>query len=99
MATGEDYRYPETEGGSPGVMTRFMHWYMDRVMQLATRDVAVRSVLLQVFNLLIPPPALFRRAILFAVIGEAIKPTAKPTSVRVTPCHPWPVYSRQSRPS
>jgi 2-polyprenyl-6-methoxyphenol hydroxylase-like FAD-dependent oxidoreductase len=78
MATGEDYRYPETEGGSPGVMTRFMHWYMDRVMQLATRDIAVRSVLLQVFNLLIPPPALFRRFILFAVIREALNRTAAP---------------------
>lgn len=76
MATGEDYRYPETEGGSPGVMTRFMHWYMDRVLLLATREVAVRSVLLDVFSMLIPPSALFRRAIVFAVIREAIKPTA-----------------------
>ncbi|HXQ72965.1 MAG TPA: hypothetical protein VN844_20875, partial [Pyrinomonadaceae bacterium] len=74
MATGEDYRYHETEGGAPGLMTRFMHWYMDRVLQLATREVAVRSVLLQVFNLLIPPSALFRRAILLRVIREAIKP-------------------------
>ena len=82
MATGEDYRYPETEGGSPGVMNRFMHWYMDRVLQLATRDVAIRSVLLQVFNLLIPPPALFRRAILFAVIREALKPEVKTTVAR-----------------
>jgi 2-polyprenyl-6-methoxyphenol hydroxylase-like FAD-dependent oxidoreductase len=75
MATGEDYRYSETEGGTPGLRTRFMHWYMDRVLQLATREVAVRSVLLQVFNLLIPPSALFRREILWRVIREAIKPT------------------------
>lgn len=75
MATGEDYRYRETEGGTPGLMTRFMHWYMDRVLQLATRDVAVRSVLLQVFSMLIPPSALFRRAILFRVICQVIKPT------------------------
>lgn len=72
MATGEDYRYHETEGGAPGVMTRFMHWYMDRVLQLATREVAVRSVLLQVFNLLLPPSALFRRAILFRVIRSVL---------------------------
>jgi 2-polyprenyl-6-methoxyphenol hydroxylase-like FAD-dependent oxidoreductase len=78
MATGEDYRYPETEGGSPGVMTRFMHWYMDRVLRLATREVAVRSVLLQVFNILLPPSALFSRAIVFGVIREALKPTAVP---------------------
>ena len=75
MATGEDYRYSDTEGGSPGVMTRFMHWYMDRVLYLATREVAVRSVLLDVFSMLIPPSALFRRAIVFAVIREVIKPT------------------------
>lgn len=75
MATGEDYRYRETEGGTPGLMTRFMHRYLDRVLQLATREVAVRSVLLQVFSMLIPPSALFRRAILFRVIREAIKPT------------------------
>lgn len=74
MATGEDYRYRETEGGTPGVMTRFMHWYLDRVLQLATREVAVRSVLLQVFSMLIPPSALFHRAILFRVIREVIKP-------------------------
>lgn len=79
MATGEDYRYRETEGGAPGVMTRFMHWYMDRVLQLATREVAVRSVLLEVFNLLIPPSALFRRAILFRVIREAIRPARPKT--------------------
>ena len=55
-------------------MTSFMHRYMDRVLRLATHKVAVRSVLLQVFNLLIPPSALFRRAILFSVIREAVKP-------------------------
>lgn len=99
MATGEDYRYDETEGGAPGLMTRFMHWYMDRVLQLATREVAVRSVLLEVFNLLIPPSALFRRAILFRVIREAIKPARPAGSVRATPYHPWSLYSRQSRPS
>ena len=79
MATGEDYRYSETEGGTPGLKTRFMHWYMDRVLQLATREVAVRSVLLQVFNLLIPPSALFRREILWRVIREAIKPARPET--------------------
>ena len=89
MATGEDYRYEETEGGSRGLMTRFMHWYMDRVLLLATRDVAVRSVLLQVFSMLIPPSALFRRAILFGVIREALKPTrpARVTDSRATNPH------------
>ena len=74
MATGEDYRYREVVGGSPGVSTRFMHWYMDRVLGLATRDVEVRSVLLRVFSMLLPPSALFARGILLPVLREVIKP-------------------------
>ena len=72
MATGEDYRYRETEGGSPSLMTRFMHWYMDRVFELATRDVRVRSVLLQAFSMLVAPSALFRPGVLLRVIGAAL---------------------------
>ncbi|HEV8168162.1 MAG TPA: FAD-dependent monooxygenase, partial [Pyrinomonadaceae bacterium] len=46
LATGEDYRYRETVGGSPTLMTKFMHCYMDHVVQLATHSVPVRKVLL-----------------------------------------------------
>lgn len=53
-------------------MTQFMHWYMDRVLQLATREVEVRSLLLQVFSMLLPPSALFRPAVLLKVVGEVI---------------------------
>jgi 2-polyprenyl-6-methoxyphenol hydroxylase-like FAD-dependent oxidoreductase len=79
MATGEDYRYEGTTGGSPGVMTKFMHWYMDRVLRLATRDVAVRDVLLHVFSMILAPSALFRRRIVLGVLREAIRPAAAPT--------------------
>jgi len=72
LAIGEDYRYPETEGGSPGLMTRFMHRYMDRVVQLATRSVAVRTVLLRAFNMLIPPSALFQPRVLFRVLLHSV---------------------------
>lgn len=68
LAIGEDYRYPETEGGSPSLMTRFMHRYMDRVVQLATNSVAVRTVLLRAFNMLVPPTALFQPRVLFRVL-------------------------------
>jgi 2-polyprenyl-6-methoxyphenol hydroxylase-like FAD-dependent oxidoreductase len=74
MATGEDYRYLETDGAAPGRMTRFMHWYMDQVLQLATRSVAVRSVLLDAFSMLIPPAALFRPRVLFRVLLHVLKP-------------------------
>lgn len=98
IATGEDYRYRETEGGTPGLMTRFMHWYMDRVLQLATREVAVRSVLLDVFSMLLPPSALFRGGILFRVLREVIKPR-RPGPTEIILSHPWPPYSHQSTPS
>ena len=71
LATGEDYRYRETDGGSPSVTTRFMHRYMNHVLRLTTYDVAVRSALLQVFSMLAPPSTLFRPSILFRVVREA----------------------------
>ena len=72
LATGEDYRYRETIGGSPNLMNRFMHRYMDQVVHLATRSVSVRAVLLRVFNMLLPPTALFQPKVLFRVLLQLI---------------------------
>ena len=68
MATGEDFRYREVQGGSPTRMTNFMHNYMDQVVQLATYNPQVRSVLLRAFSMLVPPTALFRPSILLRVL-------------------------------
>ena len=38
LATGEDFRYPETEGGTPSALTRFLHRYLDQVMLMANDD-------------------------------------------------------------
>ncbi|HEX3253568.1 MAG TPA: FAD-dependent monooxygenase [Pyrinomonadaceae bacterium] len=77
MAIGEDYRYRETVGGSPTLMTRFMHRYMDQVVQLATRSVPVRRVLLRAFNMLVPPMALFHPKVLFRVVLNLLKPARR----------------------
>lgn len=86
LATSEDYRYRETDGGSASLMTRFMHGYMDRVLRLTTHDVEVRAALLNVFNILALPATLFRPRVLWRVIREAIKPArprvAAPAKVR-----------------
>src|SRR3954452_24349249 len=42
---GEDYRYPETTGHG-ATATKFMHRYINPVIELATKSVAVRHVLL-----------------------------------------------------
>lgn len=75
LATGEDYRYRETVGGSPTLMTRFMHRYMDQVIQLATHSVPVRKILLQAFNMLVSPAALFHPKVLSRVLLNVLKPT------------------------
>ena len=81
LAIGEDYRYRETVGGSPTVMTRFMHRYMDHVVQLATHSIPVRKVLLLAFNMLVPPTALFRPRVLFRVLLNILKPAPRRRAV------------------
>jgi 2-polyprenyl-6-methoxyphenol hydroxylase-like FAD-dependent oxidoreductase len=78
MATGEDYRYPNTDGAGPGVMTKFMHRYMEHVLRLATQNVAVRSVLLRAFNILVPPATLFQPRVLFRVLLQMLSPVREP---------------------
>ena len=73
LATGEDYRYRETEGGAPTAMNRFMHRYMDQVIQLSTHSVSVRRVLMRAFNILAPPTALFHPRVLFRVLLNVFK--------------------------
>jgi 2-polyprenyl-6-methoxyphenol hydroxylase-like FAD-dependent oxidoreductase len=82
MATGEDFRYHEAEGGSPTLMTSFMHKYMDQVVELATHNVAVRSILLQVMSMLLPTSALFRPAIFLRVLRQALGALTKGKRVK-----------------
>ena len=72
LASSEDYRYRETEGGSPSLATRFMHRYMNQVLRLSTFDASVRRVLLEVFSMLAQPSALFRPRIALRVIGNTL---------------------------
>ena len=80
MATSEDFRFPETEGDSPSFATRLMHKYMDQVMRLSTHSSEVRDILLRVFNMLLPPAALFRPTILFRVLYQLTKARADATT-------------------
>jgi 2-polyprenyl-6-methoxyphenol hydroxylase-like FAD-dependent oxidoreductase len=81
LATGEDYRYRETEGGKQDWATRIMHRYMDRVLRLSTEDAAVRLVLLEAFNLMKLPTALFQPGILARVLCHAL---TRPRAVEET---------------
>ena len=71
-ATGEDYRFRGTEGGSPDRMTRLMHRYIDWVLVLSTEDAGgVRLVLLKAFDPVKTPRALFHPAIVAKVVRRA----------------------------
>jgi 2-polyprenyl-6-methoxyphenol hydroxylase-like FAD-dependent oxidoreductase len=85
MATSQDYRYRETEGGALTLKNRFMHRYMDQILKLATFDTSVRCVLLQAFGMLVPPTALFRRSIVSKVVSYAITGQRFKSKTRRTP--------------
>jgi hypothetical protein len=54
-------------------MTKFMHRYMNHVLELATRSVAVRGVLLRAFSMMVPPTALFHPRIALRVLAHVLK--------------------------
>jgi 2-polyprenyl-6-methoxyphenol hydroxylase-like FAD-dependent oxidoreductase len=68
IATGEDLRYPTTEGATPDRMTRLTHRYMDRVLRVATRNAGVNRAIGRVFNLQASPMSLFKPSVLVAVL-------------------------------
>jgi len=64
LATGDDYRYAETEGGRRIPLTRWMHAYVDRVVYAALSDPATYRTFFEVTHLIKPVSALFAPRIL-----------------------------------
>lgn len=80
MATGEDFRWPTTEGKHPGFVTRLMHWYLDRVMQAASDSTEVYKVFIEVAHLLKPPTAFFQPNIVWQVLKSAVSRSSNSSS-------------------
>lgn len=59
VATGEDYRYTQTEGPPPGRVARLQHRYLDRVIAAATKSPCVRKKFVEVIHLVRSPASLF----------------------------------------
>lgn len=87
LATGEDFRVRQTDGGKATLSTRLTHRYMDRVLELSLRDLAVRQTFLEVFGMLKQPTALFGPAIATKVLREAIRHRKK-TDGKAVPDRP-----------
>lgn len=64
MATGEDLRYPTTEGGERTIQAGLTHRYLDRVIGAPMRDARVNIAFSNVLQLVAPPATLFRPDVL-----------------------------------
>lgn len=92
LATSEDFRVYGVTGGAPDRITRFMQRYVDQVVALSTESAAARRRLLQVFNLLSGPQALFHPRIVFGSALRVVREWAGRTRIRreqpsVGPCN------------
>jgi hypothetical protein len=80
-------RVPGVEGASPNVARRLTDAYMDRVVELSLKDLAVRRTLVEVFHMLRPPTAVFGPAVAAKVLREAVVGSGRsggPVSARET---------------
>lgn len=71
LATGEDFRYPETEGKRPFGMS-LLHWYSRRVNELTASNPLVAGRFYEVLHLLKPPTVLFDPRIAWAVLKQEL---------------------------
>ncbi|MGH2354398.1 MAG: FAD-dependent oxidoreductase [Chloroflexota bacterium] len=85
LATGEDYRVPQTEGGQPGPLTRLLHRYMDRVMLAAAHEPRIQLRLGEVLHLLAPPHVLFHPAIAARALRPGLQPALRADPVPSAP--------------
>src|SRR5205085_8474690 len=77
LATGEDHRYPTTEGAPQAFGSRLLRPYLDRMLLSATHNPHAHRAFLQVVHLVRPPAVLFAPNILFPILRQAVMPPAK----------------------
>ena len=81
LTTGEDLRWPTTEGGDVTAKVKVMHWYLEQVIRLIPQSEEVFHRFQEVNHMIKPPAALFHPAVLGRVMRRVFgprRPTAKP---------------------
>jgi 2-polyprenyl-6-methoxyphenol hydroxylase-like FAD-dependent oxidoreductase len=73
LATGEDFRYPTTEGAQPHLATRILRPYLDQVLLTAAENPRAHQAFLQVVHLVKPPTALFHISVLAPVLAQVVR--------------------------
>lgn len=73
LATGQDLQFPTTSGGSkPGWLGGVLHWYTERVLQLANSDSNLHTLFMEIAHLLKSPIALYHPKIVFHVLRRGV---------------------------
>jgi 2-polyprenyl-6-methoxyphenol hydroxylase-like FAD-dependent oxidoreductase len=72
MATGEDLRWPATRGGRITPKIRFLHWYIDQVIQLIPGSAEVYRRFQEVNHMLKPAAALFHPAVALPILRQSV---------------------------
>ena len=70
MATGEDMRYPDTEGGVTKWQDRLVQKYIEKYIEAMPAHPEISDRFVQVMNLLKPPTSLFQPSIFLKVMSN-----------------------------
>ena len=72
LTTGEDLRWPATQGGEITLKVKFMHWYIEQVIRLIPGSQEVFRRFQEVNHMMKSPAALFHPAVLGRVLRQAL---------------------------
>lgn len=73
MATGEDFRYETTEGGSSDKITQLMQMYIDKILELSVSDSDISKRFAEVAHMIKTPNTLFALPVLSKVLRSSLK--------------------------
>jgi 2-polyprenyl-6-methoxyphenol hydroxylase-like FAD-dependent oxidoreductase len=74
LTTGEDLRWPATQGGKITAKVKVMHWYIEQVIRLIPGSQEVFHRFQEVNHMMKSPAALFHPAVLGRVLRQAFGP-------------------------
>lgn len=83
LTTGEDLRWPATQGGEITPKVKIMHWYVDQVIRLIPESPEVYQAFQEVNHMMKGPESLFRPPVLFRVLKQALTPAKAPKAAKV----------------
>jgi 2-polyprenyl-6-methoxyphenol hydroxylase-like FAD-dependent oxidoreductase len=72
LATGEDFRWPQTEGEKPNPIFRLFQSYADQVLSVCVQDEAAYRIFLEVQHGIRPAQALFHPAVAAKVLRRVL---------------------------